>query len=34
MAFTACAMTDMFIAEANESIGITPSDNHPYKNLL
>ena len=34
MAFTACAMTDMFIAEANEAIGITPVDSHPYKNLL
>ncbi|MDY2745231.1 MAG: tetrahydromethanopterin S-methyltransferase subunit H, partial [Methanosphaera sp.] len=33
-AFTACAMTDMFIAEANEAIGINPIDSHPYKNLL
>ncbi|OED30224.1 tetrahydromethanopterin S-methyltransferase subunit H [Methanosphaera sp. WGK6] len=33
-AFTACAMTDMFIAEANETIGVTPIDSHPYKNLL
>ena len=33
-AFTACAMTDMFIAEANEAIGINAVDSHPYKNLL
>lgn len=33
-AFTACAMTDMFIAEANEEIGITPVEYHPYNNLL
>ena len=33
-AFTACAMTDMFIAEANEVIGINAVDSHPYKNLL
>lgn len=34
MAFSACAMTDMFIAEANEAIGIDAVDSHPYKNLL
>jgi len=33
-AFAACAMTDMFIAEANEELKITPVDSHPYKNLL
>ena len=33
-AFIACAMTDMFIAEANEAIGIDAIDSHPYKNLL
>ena len=33
-AFTACAMTDMFIAEANEAIGINAVDAHPYTNLL
>lgn len=33
-AFTACAMTDMFIAEANESLGITSVDSHPYNKLL
>jgi len=34
MAFTACAMTDMFISEANEDVNITPVDSHPYKYLL
>lgn len=34
VAFTACAMTDMFIAEANEAIGINPIESHPYNNLL
>lgn len=33
-AFTACAMTDMFIAEANEEIGIESIPSHPYNNLL
>ncbi|RAP53086.1 MAG: tetrahydromethanopterin S-methyltransferase subunit H [Methanosphaera sp. rholeuAM270] len=33
-AFAACAMTDMFIAEANEELNIVPADNHPYKKLL
>jgi tetrahydromethanopterin S-methyltransferase subunit H len=33
-AFTACAMTDMFITEANEEIGIKPVENHPYNKLL
>ena len=33
-AFTACAMTDMFIAEANEEIKIQPVDSHPYNILL
>lgn len=33
-AFTACAMTDMFIAEANEELDISPTDSHPYNNLL
>ncbi|MDO5851119.1 MAG: tetrahydromethanopterin S-methyltransferase subunit H [Methanobacteriaceae archaeon] len=34
MAFPACAMTDMFITEANEEIGIKPVENHPYNKLL
>ena len=33
-AFTACAMTDMFIAEANEELNITAVDSHPYNILL
>ena len=32
--FSACAMTDMFIAEANQTIGIDSVDSHPFKNLL
>lgn len=34
MVFTACAMTDMFLAEANEEIGVSPIEQHPYNILL
>lgn len=34
MVFTACAMTDMFLAEANEEIGVSPVEHHPYNILL
>ncbi|MBQ6219271.1 MAG: tetrahydromethanopterin S-methyltransferase subunit H [Methanosphaera sp.] len=34
MVFTACAMTDMFLAEANEEIGVSPVEQHPYNILL
>ncbi len=33
-AFSACAMTDIFIAEANQEIGITPIESHPFNKLL
>lgn len=33
-AFSACAMTDMFISEANDELEIKPVDFHPYNKLL
>ncbi|MCD7781796.1 MAG: tetrahydromethanopterin S-methyltransferase subunit H [Methanosphaera sp.] len=33
-AFSACAMTDMFISEANSEIGVKPVESHPYNKLL
>ncbi len=33
-AFSACAMTDIFIAEANLELNIIPVDSHPFNKLL
>jgi len=34
MAFSACSMADIFMAEAAKDIGTEPIENHPFFKLL